>query len=108
MVANGVDTELFRPDPAGERDEQEVLCVGRASDPNKGVASLVEALALLSPGLRLTLVDDDHPPGIHPLFKCLDGRGRIGGTDLIRVAPRHLSPGTYGRRCHLRQLRFRL
>jgi glycosyltransferase involved in cell wall biosynthesis len=61
MVANGVDTELFRPNPAVDRDEREILCVGRASDPNKGVAMLVEALALLPPGVRLTLVDDDHP-----------------------------------------------
>src|SRR5262249_52336086 len=34
----------------------EVLCVGRASDPNKGVATLVEALALLPRPTRLTLV----------------------------------------------------
>jgi glycosyltransferase involved in cell wall biosynthesis len=59
MVANGVDTELFRPEPARERDPHEILCVGRASDPNKGVATLVEALALLPPPVRLTLVDDD-------------------------------------------------
>jgi glycosyltransferase involved in cell wall biosynthesis len=61
MVANGVDTELFRPDPAGERDPDEILCVGRASDPNKGVRTLVEALALLPASVRLTLVDDDTP-----------------------------------------------
>jgi glycosyltransferase involved in cell wall biosynthesis len=60
MVANGVDTELFRPDPAGQRDPHEILCVGRASDPNKGVRTLVEALALLPPSVRLTLVDDDN------------------------------------------------
>jgi len=60
MVANGVDTELFSPDPSVRRDPQEVLCVGRASDPNKGVATLVEAIAKL-PHARLTLVDDAHP-----------------------------------------------
>jgi glycosyltransferase involved in cell wall biosynthesis len=59
MVANGVDTELFRPDPARPRDPDEILCVGRASDPNKGVRTLVEALALLPRSVRLALVDDD-------------------------------------------------
>ncbi len=59
MVANGVDTELFRPDPACERDPDAILCVGRASDPNKGVRTLVEALALLPASVQLTLVDDD-------------------------------------------------
>jgi glycosyltransferase involved in cell wall biosynthesis len=58
MVANGIDTELFSPDPAAAREERELLCVARASDPNKGVRLLLEALALLSPEVRLTLVDD--------------------------------------------------
>lgn len=61
MVANGVDTELFRPDPAAARHETEILCVGRASDPNKGIDHLIEALALLPPHLSLTLIDQDHP-----------------------------------------------
>jgi glycosyltransferase involved in cell wall biosynthesis len=59
MVANGVDTELFRPDPAALRDPFELLCIGRASDPNKGIRTLIEALALLPAPVRLTLVDDD-------------------------------------------------
>ena len=61
MVANGVDTDWFSPDPAAARDPHEVLCVGRASDPNKGVALLVEAIAKLPAPTRLTLVDDAHP-----------------------------------------------
>ena len=61
MVANGVDTELFRCDPAVERSKTEILCVGRASDPNKGIENLIEALPLLPPDLNLTLVDQDHP-----------------------------------------------
>jgi glycosyltransferase involved in cell wall biosynthesis len=60
MVANGVDTDWFCPDPAAQRDPAEILCVGRASDPNKGVATLVEALALLKGPAHLTLVDEDH------------------------------------------------
>jgi glycosyltransferase involved in cell wall biosynthesis len=61
MVANGVDTELFSPDPELVRNENEILCVGRASDPNKGIATLVRALAKLPERVRLTLVDDDSP-----------------------------------------------
>jgi len=60
MVANGVDTELFRPDPSVARDPSEILCVGRASDPNKGVRTLIDALARLPEPARLTLVDEDH------------------------------------------------
>lgn len=60
MVANGVDTELFSPDPGVARDPAEILCVARASDPNKGVRTLVEALAQLPEPTRVTLVDEDH------------------------------------------------
>jgi glycosyltransferase involved in cell wall biosynthesis len=60
MVANGVDTDLFCPDASVERDPSEILCVARASDPNKGVRTLVEALALLPEPARMTLVDEDH------------------------------------------------
>ena len=61
MVANGVDTQLFRPAPGAKRNANEILCVGRASDPNKGIGNLIESLALLPDHLRLTLVDNDHP-----------------------------------------------
>jgi glycosyltransferase involved in cell wall biosynthesis len=60
MVANGVDTELFSPDPRVARDPSEILCVARASDPNKGVLTLVDALAQLPEPARVTLVDEDH------------------------------------------------
>jgi glycosyltransferase involved in cell wall biosynthesis len=61
MVANGVDTMLFHPDPDVQRNPTEILCVGRASDPNKGIENLIEALARLPHHLTLTLVDSDHP-----------------------------------------------
>jgi glycosyltransferase involved in cell wall biosynthesis len=57
MVWNGLDTDLFSPDPAVPRDEGGILCVGRASDPNKGIRTLLAALAKLAPPARLTLVD---------------------------------------------------
>jgi glycosyltransferase involved in cell wall biosynthesis len=60
MVANGVDTELFSPDPHVARNSDEILCIGRASDPNKGVPMLITALSRLPKHIRLTLVDEDH------------------------------------------------
>lgn len=57
-VGNGLDTDLYRPDPTVERRPSEILCVGRASDPTKGIALLVEALALLPASVQLVLVDD--------------------------------------------------
>jgi glycosyltransferase involved in cell wall biosynthesis len=57
MVWNGLDTDLYSPDPAVVGDETEILCVGRASDPNKGIRTLIAALAKLASPVRLTLVD---------------------------------------------------
>jgi glycosyltransferase involved in cell wall biosynthesis len=64
MVANGVDTVLFSPDPSIERDPNELLCVGRASDPNKGLVTLIDALPHLPEKTILTLVDDDVPDNV--------------------------------------------
>ena len=64
MVANGVDVDLFSPDPGMERDPNELLCVGRASDPNKGLPTLIDALPHLPKRIFLTLVDDDHPDNV--------------------------------------------
>ncbi len=61
MLGNGLDTDWFRPDPSVPRRPGELLCVGRASDPNKGIRGLVAALARLGPGYELTLVDDPSP-----------------------------------------------
>jgi glycosyltransferase involved in cell wall biosynthesis len=83
MVANGVDTELFRPDPAAARDPHEILCVGRASDPNKGVRTLLEALALLPPPVHLTLVDDDAPD-----HAARRRAAELGCADRLRLAGR--------------------
>jgi glycosyltransferase involved in cell wall biosynthesis len=91
MVANGVDTELFQPSPGAERDANEILCVGRASDPNKGIGNLIEALARLPHPLRLTLVDDDHPDSaarkLARRLGCADRlhiTGRIDNGELVR------------------------
>lgn len=90
-VGNGLDTELFTPDPALPRAEHEILCIGRASDPNKGVPTLIEALALLPPHVRLVLIDEDHAG--HPVRTLgrrlgVEGRielaGRVAADELVR------------------------
>ena len=60
-VRNGLDTNLFSPDASVEKSENELLCVGRSADPNKGIATLIEALGHLPDHVTLTLVDDDSP-----------------------------------------------
>ena len=60
-VSNGLDTDLYSPDPAEKKHPGEILCVGRAADPNKGIRTLIEAFAKLPAESRLTLVDSDHP-----------------------------------------------
>jgi len=91
MVANGVDTNLFRAAPGTERSPNEILCVGRASDPNKGIGNLIEALARLPRNLRLTLVDEDHPDSLArkraEQLGCADRltiTGRIDNDELVR------------------------
>lgn len=91
-VWNGIDTELFSPDPAVQRSEAELLCIGRASDPNKGIRGLVEAVARLPENTKLTLVDSDHPD--NPVFKWaraaglgerLNVVGRVPTEELVRL-----------------------
>jgi glycosyltransferase involved in cell wall biosynthesis len=91
MVANGVDTGLFRTAPDAARNANEILCVGRASDPNKGIGNLIESLAQLPHHLRLTLVDDDHPKSLARerarQLGCADRlhiTGRIDNDELVR------------------------
>lgn len=60
-VWNGLDTDYYSPDESVERSDSELVCVGRALDPNKGIKTLIEALARLPDHATLTLVDNDHP-----------------------------------------------
>ena len=92
-VGNGLDTELFRPDPTLEKAAAELLCVGRASDPNKGIHSLLRALSQLPSHVRLTLVDS---PGSSARrwareLGCGDRlqlAGRVSTAELIRLYQR--------------------
>ena len=91
-VWNGLDTELYQPDPSVQRDPKELLCVARASDPKKGVMSLVDTLARLPNDVHLTLVDADTP--LNPArtrartLGCADRihfTGHISNEELVRL-----------------------
>ena len=60
-VRNGLDVDVFSPDATVAKRERSLLCVGRSTDPNKGVRTLVRALGQLPEDVTLTLVDDDSP-----------------------------------------------
>ncbi len=60
VVHNGTDTELFRPVPGREK-ETDLLFVGRTEDRKKGVATLLESLALLPRHVTLKIVDGRIP-----------------------------------------------
>jgi len=59
-VYNGLDTDLYSPDRSVKRRSHQLLCVGRAADPNKGIRNLIRSLSLMPQELELTLVDNDH------------------------------------------------
>jgi glycosyltransferase involved in cell wall biosynthesis len=91
-VWNGLDTDLYSPDADLEKSPQELLCVGRANDPNKGVKTLIRALAQLGGEAHLTLVDDDHPH--NPVYtwarqagvaERLHVTGRLETAELVRL-----------------------
>lgn len=91
-VYNGLDTDLYSPDEAVAKRDDELLCVGRAGDPNKGIHNLIRALRATTSDLQLTLVDDDHPD--NPVFKWardagvaerLTVTGRVPTEELVRL-----------------------
>ena len=90
MLGNGLDTELFRPDPSVPRAERRLLCVGRASDPNKGIRTLVDALARLPDDVTLTLVDSPTSEARKWALErgCADRlelAGRVSTEELVRL-----------------------
>lgn len=82
MIWNGLDTELFRPIAGVARATDELLCIARATDPNKGVSVLLDALALLPAQVRLTLVDEasaENPARRRARALGIEDRVRITG-----------------------------
>jgi len=94
-VWNGLDTDYFCPDPGAQRSASELVCVGRASDPNKGIRTLVEALSLLPEGVTLTLVDNDHPD--NDIFKWARAAGVADRLDVVGRVPLHELRALYRR-----------
>jgi glycosyltransferase involved in cell wall biosynthesis len=93
MLGNGIDTELFRPAPGVARSAAELLCVGRAQDPTKGVGTLLAALARLPREVRLTLVDrdDSEAPRRARALGCEDRltvTGSVSNEELVRLYTR--------------------
>lgn len=91
-VRNGLDTGLFSPDAAVEKSETELLCVGRSSDPNKGIRTLIRALARLPEHVTLSLVDDDSPDNQVRAWAEAEGvlgrlrlTGRVETAELVRL-----------------------
>jgi glycosyltransferase involved in cell wall biosynthesis len=80
MLGNGLDTHCFRPDSEVPRSRAEILCVGRASDPNKGISILIRAFARLSSDVQLTLVDRNSPD--HEAVRLAR---ELGCADRVRV-----------------------
>ncbi len=60
VVHNGTDSGIFRPVP-GRRIETDLIFVGRTEDRKKGVGTLLHALTLLPPQVRLKIVDGRIP-----------------------------------------------
>ncbi len=60
-VANGLDTDFFRPDKAKARVPNRLLFVGNTDDSKKGVVYLLRAMTLLPEEITLNIVDDGAP-----------------------------------------------
>lgn len=82
-VRNGIDTDLFRPDAQVQKHGRRLLCVGRSTDPNKGIKTLIQALAKLPSAVRLTLVDDNSPDN-----QVLEWARSAGVVDRLRLTGR--------------------
>ncbi|NWF56399.1 MAG: glycosyltransferase family 4 protein [Syntrophaceae bacterium] len=64
-VANGLDTEFFRPENGARKEANRVLFVGNTDDPKKGVGYLLEAMTFLPERVNLTIVDEGAPFKTH-------------------------------------------
>jgi len=60
VVYNGTDADLFRPMPEVEK-QTDLLFVGRTEDRKKGIGTMLEALSLLPPQVKLKIVDGRIP-----------------------------------------------
>jgi len=61
VVYNGVDTEMFRPDPDVKKVPKRLIFVGNTEDRKKGIRFLLEAMLYLPKDVTLTVVDGGAP-----------------------------------------------
>jgi glycosyltransferase involved in cell wall biosynthesis len=91
VVYNGVDTDMFRPDPEVKKKKRSLVFVGNTEDRKKGIRYLMEAMLYLPKDVTLTVVDGGAPRHylMEELMKKfhLDGRvtctGKIPTEDLV-------------------------
>jgi glycosyltransferase involved in cell wall biosynthesis len=88
VVYNGTDTEIFRPIPGVEK-EDDLLFVGRTEDRKKGIGTMFEALSMLPDHVTLKIVDGRIPrDGLVPkLIKQFGLAGRVSIIDRMLTVP---------------------
>jgi glycosyltransferase involved in cell wall biosynthesis len=78
LIANGVDTTFYAPDPEVERADATALIVARLNDQHKRVSDLLRAIAVLPPPWRLDVLgigpDEDR---LHALASELGIAARV-------------------------------
>lgn len=81
VIHNGIDTEVFRPEPQIARNPWQLITTASADQPLKGTQHLIRAFARLcerDPRLRLTFVGKPRPGGpTERLIESLDVGARI-------------------------------
>jgi len=81
VVYNGVDTELFKPDPRIAKKKNQLIFVGNTEDRKKGIRYLLEAMLYLPREVTLLVVDGGAPR--HVVMEELLKRFNIG--DRVRT-----------------------
>jgi len=93
VVYNGVDTELFRPDPQLPKRKNQLIFVGNTEDRKKGIGYLLEAMLYLPKEVRLKVVDGGAPRQIvmgellkrYSLGERVSTTGKIPTGELVRA-----------------------
>jgi glycosyltransferase involved in cell wall biosynthesis len=93
LVYTGVQLDIFSPDPHVTRNPCEILFVGNAQDPRKGILYLLHALKALPQDVHLKIVDEDEPrknhaPGLVRALKLgerVTFTGKVLLNDLVRL-----------------------
>jgi glycosyltransferase involved in cell wall biosynthesis len=85
VVYNGVDIEMFHPDPDVKKIPRQLIFVGNTEDRKKGVKYLLEAMLYLPRDVSLTVVDGGAPRHVvmDELCKRYNIRDRITCTGKI-------------------------